>query len=184
MRWERLFADLEAQLEAEESAAYAAEITERTRIAVGSISLRDRLRTAEGRQLQLTVQGVGAVDGTLRAVGSEWLVVTGVGGADLLVVLAAVTGVRGLGALAAPPGSEGEVAARFRLRHALRAVSRDRSACRITLVDQAIVVGTIDRVGADFLDVAEHPAGEARRPGAVRGVRTVPVTAIALVQTR
>jgi hypothetical protein len=37
-------------------------------------------------------------------------------------------------------------------------------------------------VGADFVELAEHPAGEARRRGEVRGVRTVPFTALGAVR--
>jgi hypothetical protein len=42
--------------------------------------------------------------------------------------------------------------------------------------------GTIDRVGADFIEVATHPAGEARRRADVRDVELVTLAAIAAVR--
>ncbi|MGI8870666.1 MAG: hypothetical protein ACR2F6_17920 [Mycobacteriales bacterium] len=183
MRWDRLFEDLEAQFDAADAAEYAGEIVERTRTAIGALRLVDRLRAAGDRPIRLTVLGAGAVRGEVRAVGSEWVVLGLTGGGEALVPLAAIMGVHGLGRHAATPGSEGEVVKRLGLRHALRAIARDRSRCQITTVDGTLVTGTIDRVGADFLEVAELPVGEVRRPNAVRGVDTVPLSAIALVRT-
>jgi len=81
------------------------------------------------------------------------------------------------------PQSEGKVAARLDLGYALRGIARDRSAVSLVLVDGSTCAGTIDRVGADFIEVAEHPAAEARRAEAVIGVRTVPRTALAIVRS-
>jgi len=46
----------------------------------------------------------------------------------------------------------------------------------------AEVIGTIDRVGADFIEVAVHAAWEPRRAAAVRSVALVPLDAIVLVR--
>ena len=43
--------------------------------------------------------------------------------------------------------------------------------------------GTVDRVGADFVEMTEHGAGEPRRRAEVSGVRTVPFAALALVRS-
>jgi hypothetical protein len=48
MRWDALFADLEAQAEALERAERAAEVDERARIEVGALGLLERLRPAIG----------------------------------------------------------------------------------------------------------------------------------------
>lgn len=47
-----------------------------------------------------------------------------------------------------------------------------------------VVTGTIDVVGADFLDLAEHALGESRREENVRGRQTVPFAAVVLVEAR
>lgn len=182
MRWNRLFADLEAQAEAIDAAEFAAEVEERTRIEVGALRLQDRLRSACGHRVRLTCLGGAIVAGALSRVGSGWLLVAERPDREAIVPLAAVTSVAGLGRLSTAPGSEGPVAARLGLRHALRGLARDRAAVSITLADGTSCVGTIDRVGTDFVEVAEHPQGEPRRAAAVRQVRVLPLAAIAVVR--
>jgi hypothetical protein len=88
--------------------------------------------------------------------------------------------VEGLGRGAEPPADE--VDARLGLGHVLRQLARDRATVAVALCDGAVMTGTIDRVGADALDIAEHPADAARRAEAVTGVRTVRLAAIATVR--
>jgi hypothetical protein len=76
------------------------------------------------------------------------------------------------------------VAGRLGLRSVLRGIARDRSAVRIELVDGTTVDATIDRVGADFVEVAVHPAGEPRRRADVRDVEVIPFGAVAAVRRR
>jgi hypothetical protein len=80
------------------------------------------------------------------------------------------------------PDSEGVVESRLGLRHALRGIARDRSAVRITDQSGATVDGTIDRLGADYVEVAEHAAGELRRRADVRDVLVLPLAALAVVR--
>jgi hypothetical protein len=47
-----------------------------------------------------------------------------------------------------------------------------------------VLVGTIDAVGADHLDLAEHPEGVPRRRGNVTAMTTVPFQALVLVESR
>ena len=79
-------------------------------------------------------------------------------GGEVLVPLRSLQAVRGLRGEAAHPGHEGQVGARLDLRHVLRGVARDRSGCLVTLTDGRTVSGTIDRVGVDFVDLAEQEA--------------------------
>jgi hypothetical protein len=72
----------------------------------------------------------------------------------------------------------------------LRGLARDRSPVALALAgadpgrvdDAAQVGGTIDRIGADFLELATHPEWEPRRTRAVRGTVLVPLAAVVAVQ--
>lgn len=183
MRWEDLFADLEGQLEASESAVAAADVAERARIGMARTRLTDRLRVARGAWLEVTVEGAGQVGGILRRVGPDWFLLELPTAATALVSLPAVLSLRGLPAPAAEPGSEGPVLSRLALGYALRALARDRSALVLTMRDGSQLSGTIDRVGTDFIDLAEHAIAEPRRRAAVSGLRTVPLGGLAVVRS-
>lgn len=181
MRWDGLFADLEAQAAALDRAERAGEVEERTRTEIGAQRLRDRLRAAVDSDLGLICTGGLSVSGVLRRVGSDWLLVDEGGGRECLVPLAAVQSVRGVGRQVVTE-IEGVVESRLGLRHALRGIARDRSAVRLHLADGSTLAATLDRVGADFVEAALHPAGEARRPADVREVRLVVLEALVAVR--
>ena len=183
MRWQQLFADLQAQLEAEEAAVEQAESGSRARAEVGALGIADRLRGALGFPLVLGCGGAGAVAGVLVEVGVDWLLVEDDGGRQSLVALGAVRSVAGLGRRTAAAEPAGAVRGRLDLRHALRGLARDRSAVQIVLDDGSVLHGTLDRVGADYVELAEHPADLPRRSEAVHGVRAVVIGAIAVVRT-
>ncbi|PZS37074.1 MAG: hypothetical protein DLM58_00235 [Pseudonocardiales bacterium] len=182
MRWDALFADLEAQSEALERAERAAEVDVRARIEVGALRLLDRLRPAVGTRLRVQCAGPLMVPGVLERVGPDWLLLGEGDGREVLVVLAAVRGVSGLSRLSATPDSQTIVESRLGLSHVLRGVARDRSPVRICRVDGSVLDATVDRVGSDFLEAALHPAGEARRRGEVREIVLVPYPALAAVR--
>lgn len=182
MRWEALFADLDAQAGALEQAERAAEVEERTRAELGAITLVDRLRGALGLPLALRAVGGLALSGRLRRVGPDWLLLDEGDGREAVAVLAGLLAVNGLGRTSAVPGTMGVLTAKLGLRHVLRGIGRDRSTVRLHLVDGAVLGATIDRVGADFVEVAVHPVGEARRRGAVREVALVPLSAVVAVR--
>lgn len=182
MRWQQLFDDLQSQFEAEEAAAERAESASRARAEVGAVRLVERLGGAVGGQLALDVRGPGRITGALVDLGPDWLLLADDAGRDQLVALAAVRAASGLGRRTAPP-EPGSVRARMDLRRALRGLARDRAAVQVVLDDGTAVTGTIDRVGADYVEVAEHPADLARRSEAVQGVRAVVIGAVAVVRT-
>ncbi|HLL69125.1 MAG TPA: hypothetical protein VK453_25930, partial [Micromonosporaceae bacterium] len=68
------------------------------------------------------------------------------------------------------------------LRSALRRMARDRVPLRIVLVDGTGTAGTVDRVGIDFIEFAEHVPGEPRRAAAVTGVRVIPFAGLGAVR--
>lgn len=183
MRWEQLFADLEAQFAAQNADDESIEAPSRSRAEYGRLLLADRLRGARGWPVTLTCRGAGELSGRLVEVGVDWFLLTDPTGRELLVAAAAVRAVGGLGAATAPPVEAGPVARRLDLRRALRGLARDRAALQCLLDDGSVVTGTVDRVGADFLELAEHPLDLPRRREVVTGVRAVVLDAVAAVRT-
>jgi hypothetical protein len=183
MRWQQLFDDLEAQMAAADAAELEAEVADRTRRELALLRLVDRLGETRGHAIAATVWGAGTVHGRLLDAGVDWLLVEETGQREVLVPLAAVLGVTGVGARTAVPDGAGEVGRRMDLRWALRGLARDRAGVSVVLRDGSTVSGTLDRVGADHVDVAEHAPGEARRAAAVHQVRLVPIPALALLRS-
>jgi hypothetical protein len=183
VRWHRLFADLEAQAEAMAATEFELEVVERTRIEVGKLRLVDRLRGSVGHPIHVSAVGVGHVGGRIDQVGPDWLLLTDDANREVVVCLHAVVSFLGLGTLSAMPGSEGRVGSRLDLRHVLRGLVRDRAPVRTVLTEGSTLGGTFDRVGADFVELAEHPSGEPRRATTVRRVHTLPLTGIAIIRT-
>ncbi|TFV66324.1 UNVERIFIED_ORG: hypothetical protein E4P37_06390 [Bacillus sp. AZ43] len=182
MRWQQLFEDLASQFEAEQVAAEDAESASRARAEVGALRLVDRLGGARGQRLVLGVGAPGSVGGILTGVGPDWVLLEDDQGRDQLVALAAVRTVSGLGRVTAAPEPPGAVRARLDLRRTLRGLVRDRCSVQVLLDDGGVLTGTLDRVGADHVELAEHPLDTPRRAESVRGVRAVVIGAIAVVR--
>ncbi|HEX6337202.1 MAG TPA: hypothetical protein VFZ85_09625 [Jiangellaceae bacterium] len=153
-RWERLFADLEAQFDESERGELWSEVADRTRAELAKLRVADRLRAVAGSELAVWSAGGAATRGTVRSSGPDWLLLVGPNGAETVVALAAVLKITGLGRRASVPGSEGRLAGRLRLSYVLRGIARDRAAVTVTLVDGSTVVGVVDRVGADHIDLS------------------------------
>lgn len=176
MRWDGLFADLEAQADQLERAERAGEAEERTRGELASQTLHARLRAAVGLRLHIAVTGSLTIAGELRRVGPNWMLLDA-GLAEWLVPTVHLRTVSGLGRQAAVQ-SQSFVDSRLDFRHALRGLARDRAEVRAHLLDGSSLTATLDRVGADFVDAAVHPAGEARRRESVRDVQAIAIAAI------
>ena len=179
MRWERLFDDLEAQADAAAARELADEVDERSRIEQGRLPLLDRLRAASGTAVTLGCAGE-RVSGRVQRVAADAVVLDD-GAGDVLVAAGALDWVLGLGRGAIPPEA-GRVAAGLGMRSLLRAVARDRNPVRLRLRDGSSPSGTIDTVGQDWFELAEHPAGEPRRSAAVTQVRVVALGAVVTVR--
>lgn len=183
VRWDRLFDDIETQLDADEQAELRGEVDERTRLEVARIGLFDRLRQATGRPVELTVAGLGRVEGVLDRVGPDWLVVEPAPMTSMLVTGAGLLAVGALPLAAMAADATGRIDARIDVRHVLRALARDRAALTIGLADGSTRTGTVDRVGADFVDLAEHPLDQPRRAAQVSAYRTVSLAGIRWVRS-
>jgi hypothetical protein len=182
MRWDELFDDLEAQADQVSRNERAGEIEERARIEIGKVGVLDRLRPAVGTLVRLRCVASVSVTGTLRRIGADWVLLDESPGHEVVLPLAGVVSIGGLGRLSAAPGSGSAVSSGLDLRHALRGLARDRSAVQIILLDASRLDGTIDRVGADFVELATHVVGELRRRSEVREVLVVPTSAVVLLR--
>ena len=183
MRWQQLFADLQGQFAEQEMAEERAQWASRVRAEVGAVALVDRLRGVVGLSVSLHCRGAGPVAGRLVEVGVDWLLLEDDQARSILIALTSVRAVGGLSRRTAVAEEHGAVHGRLDLRRALRALARDRAAVQVVLDDGLMLTGTVDRVGADYLELAEHPGDEPRRAEAVRAVRAVVIGSIALVRS-
>lgn len=176
MRWDRLFEDLEAQVAAQTRLELDAEIAERTRIERSRVTLGGRVVGALGSEVVLRLRGGTVLRGRLEDSGDGWLLLLEAGGRQALVSGTALLGLSGLGR----PRDDTR-ARRFGIGTAVRGISRDRRAVVVTDTDGGTVHGTIDAVGADAFDLAEHPLDSPRRAEHVHGQRVVPFAAVAVI---
>jgi hypothetical protein len=179
MRWDQLFDDLEAQLAGEDARERDAEVADRTRRERALLDVHTRLLAnvaLPGVCLRLAGR---VVIGTLIDVGPDWVLVATGPQRPVLVALAAVRGVTGLGPGARTPSV---VAKRFGMGAALRAVSRDRAVVELADLDGHTATGTIDVVGADHLELAEHASDEVRRTANVTGRVLMPFWSLGSVR--
>jgi hypothetical protein len=179
MRWDDLFADLEAQAHALSVAERDAEVAELTRLETSRLELASRLRPAVGEAVRVRCLGGMVLAGRLSAVGAGWLLLDEDAGREAVLAAAAVVSIAGLGRLATPVPA---LDARLGIGRALRGLARDRSVVRACLTDSTVLDGTVDRVGADFVEFAVHAAGEPRRRQEVREVLVVPISALAVLR--
>lgn len=200
MRWDDLFDDLESQLEQELGAEDVDLLAEEERLRLGRLTLRDRLlamvATGEGAanvpdELRLALRDGQLVSLSVGSIGRDWLVgeLHGPRRGSCLVPLDAVTSVlptseqlaRSLDASAA---SEAPVviSARLGLGFVLRDLCRRRAALELCTVSDGRLHGTIDRVGRDHLDIAEHEVGAPRRSASVTRIRMVPLEQLVFVR--
>lgn len=180
MRWDQLFDDLEAQLGAEERRERDSEVADRTRRERATVEFGARLAAAVGSTLRLRLLTGVQLQGELLDLGEDWLLLQLETGREAVVPLPSIAGVTGLPVRA----SAARTARRFALGYALRGLSRDRAAVALTDTSGQVLTGTIDVVGADSLDLAEHAIGDSRRPENLRGRQTVPFWAIIAVEAR
>jgi hypothetical protein len=184
VRWDELFADLEGDAEGLAQRERDAEIAERTRMELASLTLLDRLHGGVGQEVTIDVLGAGRLTGHLRRVGPVWLLLDAGSLQGWAVALAAITGVQGLTAAAAQAAAAPSAARGATWASAFRTMSRDREVVLIHRIDGATVRGVPARVGRDFVEMWERDdpsGGEAR---AATRLRIVPYEAVAAVGVR
>lgn len=197
MRWERLFQDLEDQLEREADAELEDIARDEERLRIARLSVIDRLRDFVGEPgtvptvLVSVTQAV--LDCTIIRCGRDWMLVqihepVSLAG-TALVPVASLRSVR-IGAsglrearrpqFAASAVSQRPLSPDIALTFVLRDLCRRRR--HVTLRGDATeTAGTIDRVGKDHLDIAIHSAGIPRSSPAVSHIEIVPLARIDLV---
>lgn len=181
MRWDGLFADLEAQLAQGQWQDTEAEAAELTRGERAGVALTDRIRGALGTTLQVQLCGGERLEMSVATVGETWLGGSDLGG-SLLVSLDAVVTVDGPLDMATGEHSPGR--RRLGIGSAYRTLSRARAGVVVFGRDGRLLgEGTIDRVGRDHFDLAVHPRDEHRRGRNVRGLRVIPFSAVQVVRS-
>ncbi|TDD58381.1 hypothetical protein E1263_19370 [Kribbella antibiotica] len=180
MQWDALFEDLESQFEALQEGDLYGEVADRIRAEVGKITVLDRLRGAVDTVVRIELSGTEPLQGLLTRVGKDCLLIEA-GREEWLIPVGALVAVHRLGPWAEP--AVGAVAGKLGLAHLLRGIARDRSPVTV-FCGGLPITGTIDRVGADFLEVAEHPLDAPRRRSEVYNVRLIPTQALQAVRRR
>jgi hypothetical protein len=161
MRWDELFADLEAQAHGLGQREQDLEIAERTRIELARVDAQARLSAAVGMDLELRVDVLGPIHGRLERVTPRWLLL-GSGVVQWLVALDAVLGVRGLGVRAATLRPD-SVASRLGWAAAWRVLARDRTTVHVVRRDGSTLDVVADRVGEDFVELTWPLQGRSQR---------------------
>lgn len=200
MRWDDLFDDLEGQLEQELGAEDSDVRAEEERLRLGRLTLRDRLLAivrpddrdrAAPDELLLALRDGQLVTVAVGSIGRDWLVgeLRGPRRGSCVVPLAAIASVlptAGQLARSVTGGSASEapvaISARLGLTFVLRDLCRRRTALEVITACVGGVHGTIDRVGRDHIDVAEHEVGAPRRAAAVTRVRMLPLSELVLLR--
>ena len=188
MRWDDLFADLEARFDEIADEQMLAELADRQRAAIGQVRMVERLIGALGSEMRVRTAAGQVVGGTMSRVGSDWVLLGQHPGREVLIATRWITSVEGVVRTTGLPLSE--VERRFDLRLALRGVSRDRSPVTLTVPGGSAgqgdggteLTGTLDRVGHDFVELAQHAPWEPRRAVDVRSVALIPLASVVMVR--
>jgi len=194
VRWDRLFEDLEDQLASEWEAERVALESESERLRLSKLTVRERLIALQ----RADVVAFGFADGTMLrgsicAVGGDFAAVrperSGARGDAPLVVMPvdaiATIALAHADLLRSARGDHeprSPLADRVTLGFVLRDAARRRRGVHVALSSGETLAGTIDRVGADHLDLALHDAGAPRRASEVTGFRLVPFAGLSWVR--
>jgi hypothetical protein len=197
MRWDRLFDDLEGQLERELSAEELDLRAEEERLRIGRLAVRDRLiAIREGGHEPEQPVALLLTTGEQLVVrpstfGRDWFLAELTEEAHRSQCVVPLAGVAALlltrsqieSSLAQTDNTANDraLSARLTLPFVLRDLCRRRAAVSLHTV-AGDAHGTIDRVGRDHLDLAVHEPDRQRRSRAVSQYRVVPLDQLLLVR--
>lgn len=195
MRFDLLFDDLEAQLDSQLASDSAHQRAEEERLRAARTSLRERLAAVLGTDdagVRLLFVDGSAAEAELGTLGRDWLAATLPGGGECVVPLGSIASVSLSAAQAhasrermpeRKAGAPGALTDRIGIGVVLRDLARRRVALDVvSRAERAPVHGTIDRVGADHLDLAVHERGAVRRESSVLERRIVALAAITMLR--
>jgi hypothetical protein len=176
----RVFEELEAEFDAGLRREAEQEALAAVRAELGATVLWEQLARRIGAETAVTAGGQ-TFRGSIIASYPEFLVVRASDGGEHLIRYGSMFSLSM--APEAPDLRPAPTAAarRYQFALALRELARRREPVRISLSDGAVLDGTVEAVGSDYLEVAEHDPGEARRRSAVRARRFVGFAAVVAV---
>lgn len=190
MRWDRLFDDLESQLERELSAEDADVVAEEERLRLARLGMRDRLVSVTGDPIGLSLRGGRRLAVQVSDVGRDWAAVrvdgppawSGIVPFDVIdSVIISPSAARSSIHARDSSSDRPALTERLGLAFVLRDLCRRRRYVRFEL-GSGEVGGTIDRVARDHVDVAVHPPDAPRRESLVSEVRIIPLSSVLLVK--
>lgn len=172
MRWEALFADLQAQSAAQQQDDFEAEVAHAVDLEWSRTPLCDRFRANIGRRISLRLTDGASLGFRVEAVGGDWASGS-VGAQQWLIPLQAVVSAVGLlrRAQSEPSPSQRRLGISAPLRALAAAQEHVVVYGRAGEATEGVLVG----VGRDFIDL--------RRPGGRAVIRTVPVYALVGVRS-
>jgi hypothetical protein len=182
MRWDALFADLQAQLDAAQTAEFDSAVAEAARLESSRLELADRLRAHQGCQLSLLLPGPQRLSVRIGAVGSDWLSGS-MAQRSVLVPFSALRAVDGMQRSAARTEASA-TRRRLFIMEPMRRLSRDRSWVQVHGSEGLLAQGLIAAAGRDFLEIAQFAAGQPHSGSvaASSARRTVPLAAVCWLQ--
>lgn len=177
-RFDELFAGLAAQADAERAADDDIAVAEVERAAWSEVALIDRMRAVTTAVIEVVDHG--PVGGEVTEVGRDTVILSADDG-EWVIPMWGIAAVIGTGERVESPT---RVAGRLGFAAVARQWSQERSVVRVIRRGGPPLDGTIDRVGVDHLDLAEHDPGVPRRPAEVRRTLALPLTAISALRRR
>ena len=203
MRWDNLFDDLESQLAQGLGAEEVDLQAEEERLRLGRLRLRDRLvslhealASDDDYSVRFTLVSGDVIALRPHSFGRDWMSADIVGELarrrQCVLPLSAIASLlltrhQARASLTVPraPSAMPALSDRLGLTFLLRDLCRRRSGVEAWVRhggSSVQVTGTIDRVGHDHFDLAEHEPGSPRRDSAVTAVRVVPLSELLLVR--